>query len=124
MRSITLAGAILVSLATLCSQTAWEAPKLIEGNSIEAGHKLALYLCSTCHAVDPHQEFPPALLNPAPSFITIANRPGTTPESLHRFLAATHGNISVFPLQMPDLMLTDTQKDAAIAYIMSLRKES
>ena len=125
MRRIMLAGVIAITMASFVSQTAWEAPKQIEGNSVEAGHKLALYLCSTCHAVDPKQEFSPALINPAPSFLEISNRPGTTTESLQRFLAARHGHgdISMFPAVMPDLMLTDMQKDTAVAYIMSLRNK-
>ena len=124
MRPRMLVGAITISLVCFGSQTAWEAPKPTDSNPVEAGHKLALYLCSTCHVVDPNQEFPPALINPVPSFEMIANRPRTTAQSLHRFLATTHGDISVFPKAMPDLMLTEAQKDAAVAYIMSLRKKS
>ena len=122
MRPMILLGTTAVSLMMLAAQTAWEAPRLIESDSVAAGHKVALYLCSTCHEVDPNQQFPPALINPAPEFAAIANRFGTSPASLHQFLATTHGDPSELPFQMPDLMLTDAQKDAAIAYIMSLRK--
>ncbi len=122
MRPMILLGMTVMWLAMFAAQSAWEAPRLIASDSVEAGHTLALYLCSTCHSVDPKQEFPPALVNPAPAFAEIANRSATTPASLRRFLGTTHGDPSQLPFKMPNLMLTGAQKDAAIAYIMSLRK--
>ncbi len=123
MRPIMLLGTTVISLMMFAAQSAWEAPRLIASDSVDAGHKLALYLCSTCHSVDPKQEFPPALINPAPAFADIANRSATTPASLRHFLATTHGDPSQLPFNMPNLMLTTAQKDAAIAYIMSLRNK-
>ncbi len=125
MRRILFGGATatVFALCALSAQTAQEAPRFIASDPAEAGHSLALNLCSTCHDVSPNQEFPPALINPAPSLASIANRPGTSRESLRKFLASTHGNIGSFPRRMPDLMLVDTQKEAAIAYILSLRTD-
>ena len=116
-------GTAVVSLMMFGAQTAWGAAASIQADSIEAGHKLANYLCSTCHSVDPNQEFPPALINPAPSFASIANRSGTAPSSLRHFLATTHGDPSQLPFKMPNLTLTNAQRESAIAYIMSLRKK-
>ena len=121
MRLTLLAGMTAVSFASFIPGTSWEAPNLVQSDAVESGHKLALYLCSTCHDVDPNQEFPPALINPAPSFASIANNANSTRASLRKFLNTTHGDVAKLPIQMPDVMLTESQKDAAVAYIMSLR---
>jgi cytochrome c len=123
MRSMILGGAVMIALNVSIPETALEAPRLIAVDPVESGHRLAMNLCSTCHDVSPDQEFPPALINPAPGFATIANRPGTSGESLRKFLATTHGDMASLPIKMPDLMLTDTQKEVAIAYILSLRTD-
>jgi Cytochrome c len=123
MRISGIIGATVLSLP-LISQTAMEAPNKIDPARVEAGRILAQRLCSTCHAVPTDAEFPPALIHPAPSFASIANRPTTTQESLRKFLATRHGDISLVPPNMPDLMLTDSQKAAAIAYILSLKDRS
>ncbi len=124
MRHLIFGGVLTVlGLSALFPATAQESPRLIAVGPVEAGHRLALNLCSTCHDVSPNQEFPPALLNPAPSLVSIANRSGTNRESLHRFLDSRHGDMNSLPLQMPDLMLVEAQKNAAIAYILSLRTE-
>jgi hypothetical protein len=120
MRIFGFTGAAVL-LLTLVSQTAMGAPKQNDPAAIESGRVLAQRLCSTCHAVPTDAEFPPALLHPAPSFAAIANRPAMTQESLRNFLATRHGDISLVPPNMPDLMLTESQKTAAIAYILSLR---
>jgi mono/diheme cytochrome c family protein len=109
------------ALLIFISQAAMGAPRQNDPAAVEAGRTLGQRLCSTCHAVPSDAEFPPALIHPAPSFAAIANRPSTTRESLSKFLASRHGDISVDPPNMPDLMLTDSQKAAAIAYILSLK---
>ena len=38
-----------------------------------------------------------------------------------KFLATTHGGMASLPLKMPDLMLTEAQKESAAAYVWSLR---
>src|SRR5579872_2992777 len=81
-------------------------------DNVEAGRSVARNLCSTCHDVSADQQFPPALVNPAPTVVSIANRAGTTRETLQKFLASTHGDISAFPAKMPDLKLTEQQKSA------------
>lgn len=116
MRRMMLAAAAAIVLCGLASAVS------AADNNVESGRNVARNLCSTCHDVSADQQFPPALVNPAPTFVSIANRPGTTRESLRNFLHGTHGNISAFPAKMPDLKLTDQQKAAAAAYIFSLRK--
>ena len=89
------------------------------GNPVE-GHVLALKICSFCHVVAADQEFPPTLRKPAPSFRAIANRRGTTGESLRRFLATTHTTIAE-PANMPNPRMTDEQIVDIVAYILTLR---
>ena len=121
MRLTPMACATVISLSSFVPGSAREASNLVQSSPAESGHNLALFLCSTCHDVDPNQEFPPGLINPAPSFRSIANQSGSTRASLRKFLDTTHGDVAKLPLRMPDLKLTDAQKDAAVAYIMSLR---
>jgi mono/diheme cytochrome c family protein len=86
-----------------------------------AGRALSLKLCTPCHVVTPDQELPPILRPPAPSFRMIANRPGTTDESLRRFLTETHASLRDVG-HMPNPQLTEDQVREAAAFIMSLRK--
>jgi mono/diheme cytochrome c family protein len=86
-----------------------------------AGRALSLKLCTPCHVVSSDQELPPILRPPAPSFRTIANRRGTSDESLRRFLAQTHAGLRDVG-GMPNPQLTEDQVREAAAFIMSLRK--
>lgn len=60
----------------------------------------------------PGHVMPPPVV--APSFMEVAARPGTTAESLAHFLTDLH-------LPMPTYRLSDDQRRAVIAYILSLR---
>lgn len=50
----------------------------------------------------------------APSFSAIAARPGTTARLLDRYLSQGH-------TLMPDFLLSAQERDALVAYILSLR---
>jgi mono/diheme cytochrome c family protein len=119
--ALTAAVLALASASGLENLAAADAPEARETLAVQMGRTLAVRLCSTCHDVSSNAEFPPALANPGPSFGTIANRRDTSRQTLRLFLDSRHGDISVFPMKMPDLMLTDAQKEQAVAYIMSLR---
>ena len=108
-----------VGLAALAaaSTAAVEAP----GPQPLHGRELALHVCSTCHVVAKDQQFSPLLNPPAPSFVQIANRPGTKAESLRRFVTNTHWDEKTLPLTMPNPRLTDWETADVAAYIMSLR---
>jgi mono/diheme cytochrome c family protein len=110
---LTIAVAIVAG-AIAAPATAEEA-----GNPAE-GQRLALKVCSFCHVVSSEQQFAPTLRNPAPGFGAIANKPGTTAESLRRFLVATHATIAE-PANMPNPRLTDQQVIDIVSYILSLR---
>jgi hypothetical protein len=120
MRVIVFAAMMSV-LSMLVPELSLAAPAGGGADSVAAGRNLAKNLCSTCHDVSANQEFPPAMLNPAPTFVSIANRPGTTRAGVQKFLATPHGDVTSFPQKMPDLMLTGMQKEWAASYILSLR---
>jgi len=95
--------------------------KAMSDESASGGHSFALKACGACHVVAADQEAPPILYNPAPSFDVIANKRGTTADSLRLFLKTTHTTIRE-PNNMPNPMLADYQTAEVIAYILSLRK--
>jgi mono/diheme cytochrome c family protein len=78
-------------------------------------------LCTDCHLVAPDQPYAPTLAPPAPSFVSIAQRPSTTVDSLRNFLIKTHQGLDN-PKGMPNPMLADFQIAAITAYLLSLRK--
>jgi mono/diheme cytochrome c family protein len=78
-----------------------------------AGRQTATKLCSSCHQVLPI--FLPDKAD-APSFQSIADLPSTTGISLYVFLHSNHRN-------MPNLILSSTETNDLIAYILSLKKK-
>jgi len=90
-------------------------------DDVRKGHELAAIVCANCHVAAADQRFKPLLNPPAPSFESIAQRPGTTAESLATFMTTTHRGIDN-PNGMPNPYLMDYQVKQAVAYIMSLRK--
>ena len=75
------------------------------------GGRLAVRWCMACHVVEPNQS---RANDNAPSFQAIAARPTTTAASLDRYLSVGH-------TLMPDFLLSSQERDALVAYIMSLR---
>ncbi len=72
-----------------------------------AGQRLAEASCLVCHdSAGSHR---------APAFSAVAAMPSTTAMSLGVFLRTSHPT-------MPNLMLTPSERDDVIAYILSLRK--
>ncbi len=76
-----------------------------------AGRAVAQTWCANCHTVEAR---PVTSADQAPGFMVIANRPGLTADGLRAFLSTPHG-------RMPDLSLSRTDIDNAIAYLLSLR---
>lgn len=74
------------------------------------GLAFAQKVCAECHGVAPGQLVPAA----APTFRAIANTPGMTALALTVFLRTPHRD-------MPNLVLSDSDRDNVIAYILSLR---
>ena len=86
------------------------------------GLSIALSICATCHVASPEQAGQPILQPPAPSFLTIANRPGLTAESLRTYVLTTHTSLNA-PHNMPNPQLSEDQARAVVGYLLSLRKK-
>jgi cytochrome c2 len=82
---------------------------------VDAGRTLAEKTCSECHSVSAAQR--QLGLYDAPGFDEIAAKTQTTAISLRAFLQQPHPT-------MPDLILTQDERDDAIAYILSLKQRS
>lgn len=95
--------AVVLALALLVLPAAAQEPSV--------GRSLAVRWCMACHVVEPNQS---TATDNAPSFRAIAARPGTTAGSLHRYLSIGH-------TLMPDFLLSSQERDALVAYILSLR---
>lgn len=95
--------AVVLALALLAAPAAAQDPSV--------GRKLAVRWCMACHLVEPNQR---TANDNAPTFWAIAARPGTTASSLDRYLSTGH-------TLMPDFLLSSQERDALVAYILSLR---
>ena len=78
-----------------------------------AGHELALRWCSSCHLVDPTQQYQGS--DAVPTFVAVAAMKSTTSASLRVFLSTPHS-------RMPDFALSRDNIADLSAYILSLRK--
>ena len=112
---------LLVTLGVFLGIAGGASPSLAESNvAADMGRGLAERTCANCHEVEPNQAKPAE--NPgAPKFVDVANRPGTTPDSLREHLKRTHSN-KIIPMGMPNPGLSDDETTKIVAYIMSLRK--
>ena len=111
---------LFVSLLPIAAESA-DAKKLADLGDADAGHDLAERACTGCHVVSADQPFAP-LLNGAPHFREIANRPDVTAASLRRTIAA----LPLVPRKgrMANPHLTDDQLADVAAYIMTLREHA
>jgi mono/diheme cytochrome c family protein len=76
------------------------------------GGTLAEHWCMGCHVVE--RVPPTAAPSGVPSFVAIAEKPSTTAASLALYLSSAHTH-------MPDFSLSRSERDALVAYILSLR---
>jgi len=80
--------------------------------SAGGGGTLAEHWCMGCHVIERNP--PTATSGGAPSFSSIAAKPSTTAAFLAQYLSSGHTN-------MPDFSLSRSERDALVAYILSLR---
>ena len=83
------------------------------GSSHSLGRQVAIELCSSCHRVTEGQ---PLSRQNLASFSAIANLPSTTALSLKVFLRSNHKG-------MPDLIVSESDTDKLIDYILSLKRQ-
>ena len=100
---------MLRSLAVVLASVLLATAAAAQDSSV--GGRLAVRWCMACHVVDPNQS---TATDNAPSFRDIAARPGTTAGSLERYLSVGH-------TLMPDFLLSSRERNALVAYILSLR---
>jgi cytochrome c2 len=102
---LSIAGAI--TLAAACPVVA----QPFESGSTKSGHRIATTICGACH------EYPTSSRKTSvgPTLEDIANRPSTTALALKEFLASRHKQ------RMPNFILSRTDTDEVIAYILSLK---
>ena len=110
-------GYLVVILLTLFAATG-EGAKLKPshvGSDAEAGRESAIR--GGCHAVSEDQPF--ALTDP-PDFLTIANRPHVTADSLrHKIAMLPHTSL---PGRMPKPLINSEELANIVAYIMTMRE--
>jgi cytochrome c len=83
-----------------------------EIGTLRSGDMLAHDVCAQCHQVD--KGAPQAARNAAPNFETLANTRGMNAQALRVALRTSH-------TRMPNLMLTEDQRESVIRYILSLK---
>ena len=76
------------------------------------GRVLAEHWCMACHVVE--REPRAATADGVPTFPAIAAKPGTTAAFLNDYLSTGH-------TRMPDFQLSRGERNALVAYILSLR---
>lgn len=100
-----------VALAACLGVPAW-VPAQADDAARRAGRAFAIENCRECHDVGDGRKLLSAMSGP--SFRDVAEQPATTPLSLKVFLITSHP-------PMPNIILSKTEIDNLIAYIMSLR---
>ena len=115
-RVIAVAAAICISGAGAAAQTS------SNDNAVRAGHTIAVTTCISCHVVSPNQSIKPVLGPGIPSFAEIANRPGTTIESLTAAMkVARWHDPGMTATLLPMSHISDQGRAQVAAYIISLR---
>ncbi len=108
---MTYQYSLITMVLLLLALPAFAQSELLIGDPQE-GYKLALELCSGCHKVERDERG--ASTAGAPALQDVADDPAVTKTALHVFFQTPHEN-------MPNLILTPTETDNAIAYILGLR---
>jgi mono/diheme cytochrome c family protein len=91
--------------------------------AVAEGRRLAQTICAACHVVAAGQRAPTVLQPPLepPSFMEIMQNPSVDALFLRAYITTEHVN-SKPPVTMPNLKLSDNERDALVSYLMSLRR--
>jgi mono/diheme cytochrome c family protein len=82
---------------------------------VARGREVARLWCADCHRIDPAQRRVARARMNAPPFIDVANMQDQSAAALRQFSDELH-------LPMPTFRLWDDERNAVVAYIMSLRR--
>ena len=111
MRARLSFGPVLAGLAMFAGTA--PAPGQDLPGSPQAGRALAVALCADCHEVETGARG--GTLPDPPGFQRLADDPAMTALALRVFLRTPHAD-------MPNLILSDSESDDVIAYILGLRR--
>jgi cytochrome c len=114
LRSHVVAAALLTSMtATALLSVAVNQAAAQKSPNPKLGYSLAKRLCSSCHIIagEPRVD---SMLVDAPSFASIANKPGQSIEGIAGHIVFPHA-------EMPRVKLTRDEIAALSTYILSLR---
>jgi mono/diheme cytochrome c family protein len=93
-----------------------------DASAIRAGRNVAVTKCIACHMVSPNPPIQPVLGPGIPSFEEIANRPGTTAESLRADIKNANWHDRAMPTTLLQMnRLSDRESAQVVTYILSLR---
>lgn len=91
---------------------------------IRAGNNIAVTSCVACHVVSANQAVKPVLGDGIPSFQDIADRPGTSAESLGAAMKnARWHEPGMAATLLPMSRLSDKARGQVALYILSLKKQ-
>jgi mono/diheme cytochrome c family protein len=112
-----LVAAAALSLPTGVFGASAVAQTAAHRGTVEAGRRLALQTCDSCHIVATDHQIPPAAILSGPSFYDVANKADTTAQSLAAFLAVPHPYGRTRRISG----LKPAQIDDLVSYILSLK---
>jgi mono/diheme cytochrome c family protein len=115
------AFALLATLSILAIANPARAQMVNSADTVRKGRALATIACANCHQVAVDQRSTSVLASLAPSFDTIAQRPGVNADVLEHFISTTRRNAE-HPTDMPNPYLLEYQVQQVVTYILSLRK--
>jgi hypothetical protein len=118
----TRAAALAVPII-FASHLSWPQELPVSGDAAE-GHRLAELLCGPCHIVSSDQVVAPILKEPLrpPRFVTIMRKQDIDGAYLRAFVSVEHVKAKP-PIVMPNLQLTDSEREAIVDYMLGLRQQ-
>jgi len=105
----------LIPITILVSLTLMSGAGAQETGDAKKGAKLALTVCAQCHAVGPGLTRSPDPMEPG--FAGVAAWPGMTDRALRVWLQSSHPT-------MPNFVLSRSERNNLVAYILGLRSGS